>query len=710
MALKDKLMTLEDFKAVRDVDVASNSAQFTEIKADLGTQSANILESLGNSSPQWRIGKSYNLTSTYTNVATDAYIDTNNYACCSVNCTPNDTFYLTGTGGSGSKLWAWTDASNNIISRAASNLAYNDEKMIAPANAAHLLVNIQTANPYKLLVGEKTKNVLSTALKYKSVSVSTDSILSIPNDSFCMFSDIQSVSDIGDFPALSSYGNVGVLIFKYTAGVGAGRKTLMAVIPSVGKVVFGTISPSNVISWNVNLITKQEINKKYYPIAYLSSGGEFTYTTDEVGSFTLGADIIVVVGGALNTITRASVVSAANAVNFVTVDGYTFSGQSFALVFNTDTNSPEFVVASTAGYLSANSHPTLFYHRYTSNTSGLLVDYANRQKIAESNAKLPSYFETEAVTCRDGIELATEEKSYVIAFLTDTHYPVGNNWKSTAQTLKRVNELVPFDAIIHGGDIVHGNVEASLTKRDLRKLRDDLLGISDNLFMLSGNHDDNLIYYNNNNSGFITRGERYSIYGRFSDSDGRLGTYTCLYYDVPDMGLRVILLDSMLDDSVYTGGGASWGFTNEVVSWVSNVALDTNNQVVFFSHVPCTAEFDFGTSSGGASVYNGDAIKAAINAFVQNGGTVVGFFHGHTHWDNIAKASDADFYEVCTGTARYDTKTSADWDYVAQGATIPARAFGTVTQELWDTIVIQPDARTVKMIRFGAGSDRQFTY
>ena len=35
MALKDKLMTLEDFKAVRDVDVASNSAQFTAIKADL---------------------------------------------------------------------------------------------------------------------------------------------------------------------------------------------------------------------------------------------------------------------------------------------------------------------------------------------------------------------------------------------------------------------------------------------------------------------------------------------------------------------------------------------------------------------------------------------------------------------------------------------------------------------------------------------------
>lgn len=43
MALKDKLMTLEDFKAVRDVDVASNSAQFTEIKADLGAVDGDVV-------------------------------------------------------------------------------------------------------------------------------------------------------------------------------------------------------------------------------------------------------------------------------------------------------------------------------------------------------------------------------------------------------------------------------------------------------------------------------------------------------------------------------------------------------------------------------------------------------------------------------------------------------------------------------------------
>jgi len=42
MALKDKLMTLEDFKAVRDVDVASNTAQFTEIKADLDALDSKV--------------------------------------------------------------------------------------------------------------------------------------------------------------------------------------------------------------------------------------------------------------------------------------------------------------------------------------------------------------------------------------------------------------------------------------------------------------------------------------------------------------------------------------------------------------------------------------------------------------------------------------------------------------------------------------------
>ena len=58
MALKDKLMTLEDFKAVRDVDVASNSAQFTEIKADLGdcAQKSVLNNNFNGANYTWELG------------------------------------------------------------------------------------------------------------------------------------------------------------------------------------------------------------------------------------------------------------------------------------------------------------------------------------------------------------------------------------------------------------------------------------------------------------------------------------------------------------------------------------------------------------------------------------------------------------------------------------------------------------------------------
>ena len=72
MALKDKLMTLEDFKAVRDVDVASNSAQFKEIKADLGdlTTTGEVTFDTATSTGGWQIE---NGIATLTQPASSAY-------------------------------------------------------------------------------------------------------------------------------------------------------------------------------------------------------------------------------------------------------------------------------------------------------------------------------------------------------------------------------------------------------------------------------------------------------------------------------------------------------------------------------------------------------------------------------------------------------------------------------------------------------------
>lgn len=92
-------------------------------------------------------------------------------------------------------------------------------------------------------------------------------------------------------------------------------------------------------------------------------------------------------------------------------------------------------------------------------------------------------------------------------------------------------------------------------------------------------------------------------------------------------------------------------------------------------------------------------------AWEGNGG---GMFYGHTHWDYIGKHSDTNgFYEISTGTASCYTSGATTFP---SGASVPSRAANTVTQELWDLVIVKPLSRTVKMIRFGAGEDREFAY
>jgi hypothetical protein len=41
-----------------------------------------------------------------------------------------------------------------------------------------------------------------------------------------------------------------------------------------------------------------------------------------------------------------------------------------------------------------------------------------------------------------------------------------------------------------------------------------------------------------------------------------------------------------------------------------------------------------------------------------------------------------------------------------KGSSAPDRAYGTVTEDLWDAVVFNPGAHTIDLIRFGAGEDR----
>ena len=324
-----------------------------------------------------------------------------------------------------------------------------------------------------------------------------------------------------------------------------------------------------------------------------------------------------------------------------------------------------------------------------------------RVTALETADDIPTYLQTELDSTVETLRDTCTERSYVICFITDTHYGFNghgaSNWPVTMSAIRAVNAAYPIDALVHGGDYSNGDVAKSETVRINEIIRNDVVSRIDDCFFLIGNHDDNHFY--DNGSDIIPEGERHALYSRsfgkkVFDPYGK-GYF---YYDVPTLGLRIVGLNC-IDE---TNAAA---FTNEQLAWVRDVALDTDYQVAFFCHEALTADFNYGR----VQVGNGVELRTIIESFISNGGTVIGYFHGHTHWDYTGKATPTNgFYECSTCCAKEEH--SAAPSYMPSGVTWYTRTHETVSQECIDFIVIKPDTRKVKLVRFGVGTDREITY
>lgn len=331
------------------------------------------------------------------------------------------------------------------------------------------------------------------------------------------------------------------------------------------------------------------------------------------------------------------------------------------------------------------------YERYI--TEKMLED-ATGESIA-------AHFEDEVNDCVDKLSTECAAKSFVFALVTDSHYDGTNNWQNTVKNIGAVNKAYKLDAIYHLGDMVDGDQTKSVTGALLGEMRNALYAINPESYMLTGNHDDNS--FSSNNEYQYTKAEQYAIVCRYKDVDVVRSSNNLYWYkDIPSFGLRFICLDSHLGGDT-NGLGSSWGYPTEEIEWVRDVALETTNQVVFLSHIPLTQAYNYGNSE----VDNAESLRTVIEEFKANGGAVVGFFHGHTHWDFIGMKNADSFNEISTGCS-YATKPN--FSYVVDGAVLNERENGTVTEDLWDIVIIQPEERRVKMIRFGAGDDREISY
>ena len=176
---------------------------------------------------------------------------------------------------------------------------------------------------------------------------------------------------------------------------------------------------------------------------------------------------------------------------------------------------------------------------------------------------------------------------------------------------------------------------------------------------------------------------------------------TCNYYVDFDMQkLRCIFINSV-DNFV--------SFSDSTLEWISKVLNDTpkNYKVSFFAHAPNIQEANHRNQT---PIPNGPELVEIMNDYVDNGGTILGYYHGHTHMDNIVKTDDMKFHLISTTCAQPVQYTGSGIAIPSLGACYaPKRAAGTYTEYAYDIVNIHTDTDIINIYRFGAGKSRQIT-
>ncbi|SCY10281.1 Glycerophosphoryl diester phosphodiesterase [Lachnospiraceae bacterium XBB2008] len=293
----------------------------------------------------------------------------------------------------------------------------------------------------------------------------------------------------------------------------------------------------------------------------------------------------------------------------------------------------------------------------------------------------------------------------VFTLLADTHYVLNGNWEYTAETIKAVHESVRkacgsdiYTGIIHLGDLTDGILSKDICRIYSGRVLDELKSLNLPLYMVAGNHDSN---YFRKNPDILTEEEQYDLYMSHLAAYDAPGSYISaapksLYYryDIPGSILTLLVLSAYDNYEQHR-----YGYTEEQLTWIS-AELDRfsdDRRVLVLSHDAPLTNLDFWAKE----IRNGEALCDILDAWnVAHDHRLIGFLHGHTHADLIYTKRSFPIISVGCSKIEYFEDKKPD------GAICPARIEGEVTQELWDTLILDPETGDMDFIRFGAGIDR----
>lgn len=292
------------------------------------------------------------------------------------------------------------------------------------------------------------------------------------------------------------------------------------------------------------------------------------------------------------------------------------------------------------------------------------------------------------------------EPALVFPLVTDIHYlSINAFYDDCINNIKAFAENVKCDFILNLGDDTDGNQTQEVTLTRTYYMRKRFNEIDVPYYHAIGNHDTN--YYQSHPK--LSSDQIYSAY--LSNTSGVHFDMTAgeknFYKDFDELGIRLVVLDG--------NHNAAYAFSSNTATWLTNTALVTNYIVVIGVHFSPIEEQNWGGTSKPIT-YASD-VAAAIQAFVNGGGTVIQFC-GHSHADYSFSTPWLSIHNNCQKFEQSDLTTSGFAHLVetADDLEAPERTEGTATEDCWSVVVIKPISRKVDVIRFGAGNDRTFDF
>lgn len=312
-------------------------------------------------------------------------------------------------------------------------------------------------------------------------------------------------------------------------------------------------------------------------------------------------------------------------------------------------------------------------------------------------------------------------QGFRFVLLSDSHLdPQIPQWlarqQHTYENIRAVCREVQPHAIFHLGDLLYAangdDAEAFWTDERVDEWfafsRQQLLCACENSYFVAGNHDERAVDEPDRAKYF-----RRMVAPQRDRITGIVENQPYYYVDFPDHQVRCICLMSSYREK----GEQYYGFYKEQMDWLSQNALQAPDgwRILLFCHIYPGQISPYSYTKDNVEEFIGllhaFQRKESFTSPVFSGdfrqsttAKLAALFVGHSHADWVQLPGRLPCPVVMIGCNHVHMPTlDPDWPIPADGS-VAHREYDTVTEDLWDMVVLQEDV--LRTVRFGAGEDR----